>query len=984
MAAPRVIAELVKRFGEQLESYISPKYNEAQVRREFIDPFFKALGWDIDNAQGFAEPYKDVIHEDSIKIGSGHKAPDYSFRVGGARKFFLEAKKPSVSLNDAEDAAFQLRRYGWSAKLPVSIATSFRELAVYDCRTRPRASDKPSVSRIMYLTFKQYLDDWRLIADVFSKEAVYKGALDRFAASTKLKKGTAEVDEEFLEEIETWRDTLARHFALRNPRLKQHELNFVVQATIDRIIFLRISEDRGVEPYGQLRDLLKTANIYRGLVTLFKGADEKYNSGLFHFRPEKGRPEVPDVLTPHLNSDDGPLREIISGLYYPESPYEFSVIGADILGQVYEQFLGKVIRLTTSHRAVIDEKPEVKKAGGVYYTPTYIVDYIVGQTLGAWLKDKTISQAAQLRVLDPACGSGSFLIAAYQYLLDWYLQKYGAQRSAPKRAIYRGGKGQWRLTSGERKRILLAHIYGVDVDPQAVEVTKLSLLLKVLEGESADSLKKQLEMFHERALPDLGSNIRCGNSLIGPDFYAYEQYELLEDPERDRINPFDWSEEFRSVMSNGGFDVILGNPPYVNAWVMFESSPEVRNYINSSNVYRSADRHWDMYVLFLEKSLSLLKKNARLSFIIPFSYCLQKYATLSREMIVKGYSIESIADLRKIQVFKNVPVITIIPVISNSRPAAAHKISILGPGAEATRHHPGKIARRHAVAQRVFCHTEEFMWRLDLDSTSLATCRAIDKASIRVRDVAWVNYGAQMSSRRRGAFGKEYVLRDAAETKSCKKTISGRNVHRYEVNWDGRYVEWALAPKMYGPREPWFFETPKLMVRDITGTHRLELCVDATKVYCDHTVLCCLRACDVASYKDFPRETEERSKLYSLELMQGLLASRAVSAYYYWKLTGEGVRTGGGFHTYPSTVRALPLFDVANATSVQMVSLQKIEKLVKRILVLSNNKKSISTAPAAAKRERVIAAMDRQIDSEVYKLYGLDSAQIQAVEDATR
>ena len=137
MPVPLKIVELVKKFEEHQESYRSGAYNEAQVRQEFINPFFKELGWDIDNQGSLAEAYKDVIHEDAIRIGEFSKAPDYCFRIGGTRKFFLEAKKPSVDLKEDENPAFQIRRYAWSAKLPLSILTDFEEFVVYDCRIRP-------------------------------------------------------------------------------------------------------------------------------------------------------------------------------------------------------------------------------------------------------------------------------------------------------------------------------------------------------------------------------------------------------------------------------------------------------------------------------------------------------------------------------------------------------------------------------------------------------------------------------------------------------------------------------------------------------------------------------------------------------------------------------------------------------------------------------------------------------------------------------
>jgi len=567
MTALKEISELVKRFSNNLEAYKSGHYNETQLRVEFIDPFYEVLGWDVNNKKGYAEPYKDVIHEDAIKVGGFTKAPDYCFRIGGVRKFFLEAKKPSINIKDDTHPAYQLRRYAWSAKLPLSILTDFEEFAVYDCRIRPVKTDKASTARIQYLTFNEYIGHWEEITSIFSQEAILKGSFDKYVETSRLKKGTAEVDSVFLKEIENWRSMLARNIALRNPKLSQRELNYAVQQTIDRIIFLRICEDRGIDEYNRLFSGTTGTNVYKRLCENFRRADEKYNSGLFHFKKEEGR-ESPDELTLNLAIDDKLLKDIIKSLYYPDCPYEFSVLPSDILGQVYEQFLGKVIRLTRGHHAIVEDKPEVKKAGGVYYTPTYIVDYIVKNTVGKQLEKKTPKKTETLKILDPACGSGSFLIGAYQYLLDWHRDWYvekGTEKYAKRKrpVLYQTHGGEWKLTTAEKKRILLNNIFGVDIDPQAVEVTKLSLLLKMLEGESEQTLSRQLKLFHERALPDLDKNIKCGNSLIGPDFYKGQQMAMFDDEERYRINVFDWQTEFPEIMKMGGFDLVIGNPPYL-------------------------------------------------------------------------------------------------------------------------------------------------------------------------------------------------------------------------------------------------------------------------------------------------------------------------------------------------------------------------------------------------------------------------------------
>lgn len=674
MTPPDSILKLCQTFVLHREHYRSGQYNETELRREFLDPFFKALGWDVDNEHGYADAYKDIIHEDAIRMGTTLKAPDYCFRIGGTRKFFVEAKKPSVNIEADIAPAYQLRRYGWSAKLPLCILSDFEEFAVYDTRVKPEKSDRPSKARTLYITCDQYADRWEEIAAVFSRDAVLKGSFDKYAETSKQKRGTGTVDEAFLQEIERWRDLLARHLALRNDTLSVRDLNYAVQKTIDRIIFLRICEDRGTEDYGRLQALLNGARTYPRLVEMFRRADDRYNSGLFHFGDERGRAGEPDTLTPDLAIDDAVLKEILATLYYPESPYEFSVLPADILGQVYEQFLGKTIRLTAGHQAKVEEKPEVRKAGGVYYTPSYIVDYIVRNTLGRLLdgddpaKPVPIStaKATDLKLLDPACGSGSFLIVAYQYLLDWHLRQYTADAAtgafdankARKNAVgkaprvYQASGDVWRLTTAERKRILLNNVHGVDIDSQAVEVTKLSLLLKVLEGETQQQLQRDFISERQRILPDLDNNIKCGNSLIGPEIYRQQQLTLLAEEDRYRINVFDWRQTFPQVFgrNDAGFDAIVGNPPYIRIQVMKAWAPvEVEQY---KTLYRSASAgNYDIYVVFVERAIQLLRSTGGLGYILPHKFFNAKYGRALREIIAEGRHLRHFVHFGDQQVF---------------------------------------------------------------------------------------------------------------------------------------------------------------------------------------------------------------------------------------------------------------------------------------------------------------------------------------------
>jgi adenine-specific DNA-methyltransferase len=259
------LKELCELFESNIKEYKNPKYDEANTRVNFIDRFFELLNWDIANSQGFSESYRDVVREDKIMIEGKPKAPDYSFRIGGYRKFFLEAKKPSVTIKEEIEPAYQVRRYGYTAKLPLCILTDFEEFAVYDTRIKPQKDDKASVARIFYCTFNEYEKHFEFIYNTFSKDAILKGSFDKYISSNPrlksgVRKGTGEVDKEFLSLIESWRETLAKNIALRNPTIYSgetlgiHELNTSVQIIIDRIIFLRIAEDRNMEKYGLLLD----------------------------------------------------------------------------------------------------------------------------------------------------------------------------------------------------------------------------------------------------------------------------------------------------------------------------------------------------------------------------------------------------------------------------------------------------------------------------------------------------------------------------------------------------------------------------------------------------------------------------------------------------------------------------------------------------------------------------------------------------------
>ncbi|KXS31654.1 MAG: type IIS restriction enzyme [Candidatus Gallionella acididurans] len=960
MPAPDEVIKLIENFECNIDTYRSGSFNETQARRDFIDPLFEALGWDMDNRSGYAEAYRDVIHEDAIKIGGTVKAPDYSFRVGGQRKYFLEAKKPSVNIKDDIEPAFQLRRYGWSANLTLSVLTNFEEFAIYDCRQKPDKSDKASKARLFYCTFRDYVEHWDEIASIFSKESVFKGSFDKYAVATKGKRGTTEVDSAFLEEIEMWRNLLAHNIALRNTDLNQRELNFAVQQTIDRIIFLRICEDRGIEPYGRLQGLLSGTNIYSRLTDMFRDADDRYNSGLFHFTSKKDRAGAPDELTLKLNIDDKTLKEIFKNLYYPDSPYQFSVFGADILGSVYEQFLGKVIRLTSGNRAVVEDKPEVKKAGGVYYTPVYIVQHIVKQSIGKLLEGKTSKQAAGIRILDPASGSGSFLIGAYQYMLDWYLAQYEAEgvekHSKGKVArIHLSKRGAWQLTTLEKKRILLEHIHGVDIDHQAVEVTKLSLLLKMLENESGESLNNQMRLFHERALPDLDMNIQCGNSLIAPGMLD------LDDQAVERVNMFDWQGSFPDIFAAGGFAVVIGNPPYIDSEWMSVYAPDERIYC--AQHYASASGNWDIFCVFIEKALSLTRPGGLVSFIVPNKLGSAGYASGVRRVLASESRLISIRDYSSVPVFP-VAVYPIIFLAAQEKPKRTNKVLY----ERMATNEDGAITISQSADLKYYDYfgNADQGWPI---FTQLKGVDLISKLTVQfppLKNVATVVGAATVGE----AYLIAPVLYDAQSDKGFKFVNSG-TIDRYVFHWGTsacRYIKKSyLHPRISitdlglisrGRAEQ--ARSPKIIISGMTKI--LECGVDLKGDYVPgkstSVVLC---DCD-------------------LRYLVGLLNSKLIN-FFYDTVFGGNKLAGGYLRIGPPQLKDIPIAVITSkAPREKLHDHDALVALVDKMLSLQQQKAAARTPQDGTMSQRQIDAIDQQINQLVYKIYGLTADEIAMVE----
>lgn len=958
MPAPEIIHHLVQQFQDNRDAYRSGHYNEAQLRQEFLNPFFEALGWDVSNKKGFSINYREVVHEDSIHIkGSSHaKAPDYAFRLGGVRKFFVEAKKPAEDIQNDRELAYQLKVYAWNVGLPLSILTDFEEFAVYDCRNKPNPTDSPATARILYLNYQQFIEKWDEIENVFSPLAIQKGAFDRYASETTSRKGTTKVDDAFLADIEKWRTLLARNIALRNQHVvNERQLNYAVQMTIDRIIFLRICEDRGIEPENQLLEMSKQRSIYPQLVELYQRADIKYNSGLFHFKQEKGGSDRIDKLTPTLEIDDKVLKEIIKDLYYP-CPYIFKEIPVEILGQVYEQFLGKVIRLTPGRQAKIEEKPEVRKAGGVYYTPSYIVDYIVANTVGKLVGDKTPEQVSQLKIVDPACGSGSFLLGAFQYLIDWHESWYLANEPAKwakgkQPALLPTTDGGWKLTTAEKKRILVNNIYGVDIDAQAVEVTKLSLLLKVLEEESG-----QLSLGLERVLPDLGDNIKCGNSLIGWDYF--EGQLIPDEKEIERVNPFDWQRNFPQVFAKGGFDAVIGNPPYLS---MENMETNHRNYYYGTTQqgkrYITATHKANLYSFFWEKAISIVKWQGIAGFITPYSWMTNSSFIELRNLIIQK-KLESLV-LLPLGIFKDAGIRTCTLILLNDNAKNDHQFQVQDFRNESLLDIQNLI-RSEISDTKIYLSTikasPENIFNINSNQTDIGLINKLISANSSLQEICSVNRGCDTAA------NDKYTGYEPIQKMNPKKLLEGKDFWRYGHNWGNLYL-YYLPEKMKkdnktarpGEKER-FDVNEKLIVYRFLDKNQFLICAyDNEQYYC------------LGSTYVINKQSEINE---NIKYILGIINSKFTAFINRNLFKGVKVTL--------SELNRIPIKRIDFQNRSQENQHDRMVSLVERMLDL--HKREPTTPQEAESIQRQIAATDAAIDKLVYELYDLTEEEIKIVE----
>ena len=1027
------IEKLVAFFGENIYQLKSPNFNETQARQQLIDPFFEALGWDVrnrsmkplflqevvpegrvktkigreiseqpelfkpDDADPNYKEYKSILEyiaEDEYKASSREaiKKPDYRFRINGQTKFFVEAKKPFVDLSKNQGAIFQVKRYGFSGRVPVSILTDFEQFRVFDCTQRPEYSrPKIGIIKEFDLSYLHYPDKFEHLYDTFSRDAVEGGSVDSLVKKQMQKRtGDFELDRAFLDDLSKWREELARDIA-KHPKnrrkLNDYTLNESVQRILDRIVFFRVCEDREIEVENTLLAILQMwksrpgMSLYSLLTDLFKQRRALYNGLLF---------------SPHecedLEVGDDVLIKILQNLNYPFSPYHFNEIGVEIFGSIYEKFLGKTIHLTPKTTR-IEEKPEVRKAGGVYYTPQYIVNYIVDNTLGKLLYDgppatshpdrvprmrdeskderggvpreskdeRGVSQAgwkdepsrilkltpkqvSKLKIIDIACGSGSFLLGAFQKLIDYHLEWYTAHPKDIQTVqhvpdAYKDANGNLHLSARKKRDILVNNIYGVDIDRQAVEVTQMSLYLKVLEGESSETLNPQMTLaLKEVYLPSLTSNIKCGNSLVSTDFMA--QGELFDEEAQHIVNPFDWDTEFFDVLSNGGFDCIIGNPPWVSL-----TGKHRADYIPKTEIEYLEQRFHgntympNLYEYFIAQSLGILKVGGFHSFIVPDRFAFNVQFQDLRKRILETTQIQSLYFKMP---FPDIIADTMIYVVQKPKHVDLKAHLNVVEHDETTQ----------IITQMSYLHSRGYTFQYSTNQPLAEIFDKIDKSEI-------AKPLAHFCDSTSGFGGKSSMITTSRMTLKQMPTLKGDSIGRYEVR-DGYWFEFKKS-NITGRTtdESKLGARPKLLIRK-TGDSIIAT-YDDSGIYPEQSLY---------FLYNFRDGTDPKYIL-------GILNSRLLNRYFRDRLitNKDSIAQIKKIH-----LDQLPIPIISFSDARDKMQHDDLVKLAGQML---NLRKGVQRKQFDSEREpieRQIAATDKKIDELVYELYGLTEEEIKMVE----
>ena len=933
MAVPREVKKLIDDFGRLRVGRIPDSFDEAQLQRTYIEPFFEALGWNV------RDP-REVVVEKRVHVRDSIKSADYCFQLDGKPQFVVETKDFRKKLDDPH-FIFQTKLYGYNLPASLGVLTNFGEFRLYDAGLEP-IFENPVRGAIkkFHLGCEDYVNRWDELEGTFSRQAVAAGALKELLPKARRTREKEALDRKFFERLTEWRKELATKIAWRNKQLDEYEINEAVQRIIDRIIFMRVIEDRQIEATELLLDALnrwkveKEKKLYRYVVDKFRYLEPQYNGELFEEHK----------LSENLLVDDDVLRRLLESFYYPKCPYQFNKIGVEMLGTIYERFLGSKIRLTPTHQAKVEPKPEVRKAKGVYYTPKYIVDYIVENTVGELLKKcKTPAAVGKLKILDPACGSGSFLLGAFQRLIDWHEDYFNenADKISKKLAEcwWDDDEGRYRLTAKFKGQILVNNIFAVDIDPQACEVTTMSLYLKILENVNAQFLMKTA------LLPQLDNNIKCGNSLIGSDYWEGRRTLMSVPPDEEeerRVNPFDWGEEFAVIMKAGGFDAVIGNPPYIRV-----DNLDDRDKGYYKNKYKSPKGKYDIYYLFIEKSLKLISYKGVFGFIIPNRFCTADSGEYLREFITqkeKSIFINSVSLLGVFEEARNYPIILIISRLESAKGGLVFKHT-------KTKEDLYDVSGLYNILLEELLRLPAKIFPINAKPEIVRTHVNLSLRFPKLSDALKISEGFRIPNTVEIEKGEEHLIKQY-------------QFKRYSPVAEGTYVNVKDRSKYVSDKSGRLAGCLKDKIIFMEDALRVEASLDTSKSLCQGGVYFGTLISPVK---------------FDLKYILGIINSRLFTVLY--RHIFGGMHMGGGYLRFrTSFLNEIPIPNIDFKVQTDVARHDKMVAFVEEMQALHKRLAAAKSDADKQRLQRAIKVTDMNIDALVYELYGLTDEEIKIVE----
>lgn len=948
------LKELVEQFENDPHK---DKLSEMEFRSNYIAPFIKLLGYSNEH-KGYAD--WEILEAKRTKQ---NKEVDYKINVDRKPIFIVEAKKDIVNINTDEEAIFQIKNYCYHEGIIIGILTNFRDFRIFLSIGAPDI-EAPKIGSLESFNYTEYLNNYDFIYNTFSKQAILNRSIETYIGSkiTGLKslkksekqvieleifreRGREALDNDFLLFLDKWRSKIAQSLATNNESMNENDILAYTQKLIDRILFIKICEDSDITEADDLLKISSTKDVYQSLLDMFEKLNDSFNGSLF----------TPDDKLNSIKIDNDVLEKFIKSFYYmgkkkqyKVSQYLFNIIRVEILGGIYEKFLGKIIKLGTNRKVIFVDKPEVKKNKGVFYTPEYIVDYIVENTVGKKTAGKTPKELTKLKILDPACGSGSFLIGAFDYLIKYhetyYTENHKSGKNKDDYTINENGIAT--LTTDKKAEILKNNIFGVDIDPQAVEVTKLSLYIKMI-----DKGRFQLHLLTHPLLPSLKSNIKCGNSLIGNDIMLNKQIKRFAEEKKTELNMFDWESEsgFSSIMSKGKFDCIIGNPPYIFARNEgFEDFEKIYYY----NKYKLSEYQLNTYIMFTEQAHNLLSNDGNFGYIIPNNWLTIDKASLFRNFVLNECK-EQIIINSYYKVFKGANVDTSLLIYSKKGGDTLSFYKLI----DNVKHNFEFIGKKPA---NLFTKSKENIINFEiLGSKSGQDLNdkieknkfllgepniTLIKAGIKAYEVG---KGIPTQTKQMQSDRVYHSQKDMTGQKSWYKYLDGRDVIRYKLDWSGNFIKYGdnLAAK----RTFDLFECDRILVRQIPNK----------PPYCLHSTIT-----HEIYINDLNSMILKPTGNYNIEVILGILNSKLIS---FWFINKFGKLQRG---IYPQfKIKELKLFPIPKLTKDK--KWEELKGLVGDMLKAANKKDNI----------REIDFLNMTIDNIVYDLYDISGAERKQIEN---